>query len=81
VQLFVTGPANDARELAERLPASGSRDYGKPFAETFRAFKGDFYAIDPMLFSPAEVIVTAVESGESYRAGRLDPGLLDASFG
>jgi methenyltetrahydromethanopterin cyclohydrolase len=81
VQLFVTGPANDAKALAEALPASGSRDYGRPFAEIFRAFKGDFYAIDPMLFSPAEAIVTAVESGESFRAGRIDAALLDASFG
>ncbi len=80
VHLFVTGPAADARGLAEALPAAGSRDYGRPFAETFRAFKGDFYAIDPMLFSPAEAIVTALDTGESFRAGRLDPGLLDASF-
>ncbi len=81
VQLFVTGPAAEARQLAEALPASASRDYGRPFAETFRAVRGDFYAIDPMLFSPAEVIVTAVETGESFRGGRLDPALLDASFG
>ena len=67
--------------MAERLPAATSRDYGKPFAETFRAFKGDFYAIDPMLFSPAEALVTSLESGETFRAGRLDPALLDASFG
>ena len=81
VHLFVTGPADEAKALAEALPAAGSRDYGRPFAETFRSFKGDFYAIDPLLFSPAEAIVTAVESGESFRAGRLDPALLDASFG
>jgi methenyltetrahydromethanopterin cyclohydrolase len=81
VQLFVTGPAAEARALADGLPASGSRDYGRPFAETFRAFKGDFYAIDPMLFSPAEAIVTSLETGESFRAGRIDPALLDASFG
>ena len=81
VQLFVTGPAAEARALAEALPAAASRDYGRPFAEMFRAVRGDFYAIDPMLFSPAEVIVTAVETGESFRGGRLDPALLDASFG
>src|SRR5205085_2711920 len=57
VHLFVTGPADEARALAERLPSEGSRDYGRPFAEIFKAVKGDFYAIDPMLFSPAEVIV------------------------
>lgn len=81
VQLFVTGPAAEARELAEALPANRSRDYGKPFAETFRAVKGDFYAIDPLLFSPAEALVTAIETGETFRGGRLDPDLLDASFG
>ena len=79
--LFVTGAAADARVLAERLPSTTSRDYGEPFAAVFKRFKGDFYAIDPMLFSPAEVIVTAVESGESFHAGRIDPKLLDASFG
>jgi methenyltetrahydromethanopterin cyclohydrolase len=81
VQLYVAGPDGDARDLAQRLPAAGSRDYGKPFAETFKAVNGDFYAIDPMLFSPAAVIVTAVESGRSFHAGRLAPDLLDASFG
>ena len=81
VWLFVTGPAEDARALADKLPSSNSRDHGRPFAEIFRRFDGDFYAIDPMLFSPAEVVVTAIDSGESFRAGRIDRELLDASFG
>jgi len=80
IQLFVTGPATEAAELAKALPSRGSRDFGAPFADIFRRFKGDFYAIDPMLFSPAEVIVSAVDSGVSFRAGALDPDLLDASF-
>ncbi|MBV8578382.1 MAG: methenyltetrahydromethanopterin cyclohydrolase, partial [Acetobacteraceae bacterium] len=37
--------------------------------------------IDPMLFSPAQAIVTSLESGETFHAGALDPVLLDASFG
>jgi methenyltetrahydromethanopterin cyclohydrolase len=78
--LFVTGPAGDARALAEQLPSTTSRDYGAPFAEIFKRFKGDFYAIDPMLFSPAEVIVTAIESGESFHGGRINLDLLDVSF-
>ena len=79
--LFVTGPAADAKALADALPSSTSRDYGKPFAEVFMAFKGDFYAIDPMLFSPAEVIITALETGETFRAGTINAALVDASFG
>jgi methenyltetrahydromethanopterin cyclohydrolase len=79
-QLYVTGPARDAKGLAEALPSRASRDFGAPFAEIFKRFNGDFYAIDPMLFSPAEVIVTAVESGESFHAGAVHRTLLDASF-
>lgn len=81
VQLFVTGPADDARALADRLPSHGSRDHGRPFADIFKLFKGDFYAIDPMLFSPAKVIVTAVDSGESFQRGEVSADMLDASFG
>jgi methenyltetrahydromethanopterin cyclohydrolase len=80
VQLFVNGPANDAKDLAEQLPSRRSRDYGQPFADIFRRFNGDFYAIDPYLFSPAEVIVTALETGQSFRSGTVNPALLDASF-
>jgi methenyltetrahydromethanopterin cyclohydrolase len=78
--LFVTGPADDARALAEQLPSTTSRDHGRPFAEIFKACKGDFYAIDPMLFSPARAIVTAIDTGETFRAGKIDDALLDASF-
>ena len=80
VHLFVTGAAADARGLAEQLPSERSRDYGRPFVEIFKRAKGDFYAIDPMLFSPAEVIVTALDSGESFHTGRVDLSLLDVSF-
>jgi methenyltetrahydromethanopterin cyclohydrolase len=77
----VTGPSADAKALAEQLPSTTSRDFGRPFAEVFTAYKGDFYAIDPMLFSPACAIVTAVDTGETFHAGKIDPALLDASFG
>jgi methenyltetrahydromethanopterin cyclohydrolase len=80
VHLFVSGAAGDAKSFAELLPSRRSRDYGRSFAELFASVNGDFYAIDPMLFSPAMVIVTAIETGESFRAGELNPGLLDASF-
>jgi methenyltetrahydromethanopterin cyclohydrolase len=81
VHLFVTGPEKDAHELAHNLPAESSRDYGKPFADIFRAYKGDFYAIDDKLFSPAQVIVTALDSGKTFHAGGFNEGLLDRCFG
>jgi len=81
VHLFVKGSDEDAEKLAKELPSSTSKDYGKPFAEIFKAYEYDFFKIDGMLFSPASVIVTAVESGNSFRAGQLDNALLDQSFG
>lgn len=80
VQLLVDGPEVDARDLAERLPSSTSRDHGRPFAELFQAVGLDFYRLDPMLFSPARVLVTALTTGRSFAAGRLDVPLLRRSF-
>ncbi|MGC2410602.1 MAG: methenyltetrahydromethanopterin cyclohydrolase [Methyloceanibacter sp.] len=80
VQLYVSGPAKAARGLAEQLPSLKSKDYGRPFAEIFEAAKGDFYAIDRMLFSPAMVTVTALETGESFEAGHIDTAILSRSF-
>jgi methenyltetrahydromethanopterin cyclohydrolase len=81
VQLYVKGSDSDAEELAQKLPSSTSRDYGKPFAEIFKSYNYDFFKVDPLLFSPASVIVTAVDSGKSFRYGKLDNALLDLSFG
>jgi methenyltetrahydromethanopterin cyclohydrolase len=81
VQLFVSGPVGDAKLLAENLPSRASRDYGQSFADIFKRVNGDFYAIDPLLFSPAEVIVTALESGETFRSGERDLNMLESSLG
>lgn len=79
--LFVQGSDEAAERLANELPSSVSRDYGKPFAEVFKDYGYDFFKVDPMLFSPASVIVTAIDSGRSFRAGHIDEELLERSFG
>jgi methenyltetrahydromethanopterin cyclohydrolase len=66
--------------LAEKVPASASRDYGTPFYDIFQRYGGDFYKIDPLLFSPAEVWLTSVESGRTFHAGRLNPEVLAKSL-
>jgi methenyltetrahydromethanopterin cyclohydrolase len=66
--------------LAERLPSSSSSDYGTPFAEIFRRYDHDFYKIDPMLFSPAEVWITSAVTGRTFHAGRLNPDVLGRSL-
>lgn len=80
VHLFVKGSDEEAEKLATELPSSVSKDYGRPFAEVFKDYGYDFFKVDPMLFSPARVVVTAVDSGRSFHAGRLDEELLERSF-
>jgi len=80
VHLYVDTPNDDAEELAKRLPSSTSNDYGKPFADIFKEYKYDFYQIDKMLFSPAKVIVSSLQTGKSYTSGDINLSLMDDSF-
>ena len=81
-QARYTVRAEDAEleELARRLPASASADYGTPFYDIFKRYDNDFYKIDPMLFSPAEVWLTSATSGRTFHAGRIDADVLRASL-
>jgi methenyltetrahydromethanopterin cyclohydrolase len=71
---------DELAKLAERLPATTSSDYGTPFYDVFKRYDSDFYKIDPMLFSPAEVWLTSATSGRTFHGGRLNPEVLRASL-
>jgi methenyltetrahydromethanopterin cyclohydrolase len=71
---------DELAQLAARLPACASNDYGTPFYEVFERYENDFYKIDPMLFSPAEVWLTSATSGRTFHGGRLNPAVLRASL-
>jgi len=81
-QVYYTVRAEDAEleSLIEQIPSSASRDYGQPFYRLFKQYDGDFYKIDPLLFSPAQVTINNVVSGKSYSAGRLNAEVLRASL-
>lgn len=81
VQLYIDGEDDAARQLAEQMPSSRSRDFGRPFAQIFKGYGYDFYKVDPLLFSPAQVTVTNVKSGHSFSGGALHEQLLEQSFG
>jgi methenyltetrahydromethanopterin cyclohydrolase len=80
VHLTVDGDDDALRELVERLPASASPDYGEPFGKVLKDASFDFYAIDPLLFSPAHIRLTSIGSGRSFEAGKLDLAVLERSF-
>lgn len=80
-RVWYTVDCEDAEidKILDRIPSNSSRDYGKPFYELFQQYK-DFYAIDPMLFSPAEVFINNVHSGRLFHAGEINSSLLHKIF-
>ena len=81
-QVRYTIRADDERlaDLAERLPSSASSDYGTPFYDIFTRYDNDFYKIDPMLFSPAEVWITNAATGRTFHGGRVNAEVLRRSL-
>ncbi len=76
VELVLDAPPDAARALAHALPSCTAPDWGRAFGDVFTEANGDFARIDPALFSPAEVEVTALATGETFHAGRTDFGRL-----
>lgn len=68
-------------KLIKEIPSSASKDYGVPFYDLFQRYGGDFYQIDPMLFSPAEVFINNIADGKTYHAGKLNIEILREMLG
>jgi methenyltetrahydromethanopterin cyclohydrolase len=78
--LWVRGDDAQLAEVGPRVPSSASPDHGEPFAAIFERYDRDFYNIDPMLFSPAQVVFHNLNTGASHAFGRLEPEVLKHSF-
>ena len=73
-------PTDDLAELVKKAPSSSSHQYGKPFYDIFKGFNYDFYQVDPLLFSPAEITMIDIENGEVYKSGAVDCEILQESI-
>jgi methenyltetrahydromethanopterin cyclohydrolase len=69
------------QKIVEQAPSSTSKDYGKPFLQIFREADRDFYKIDHGLFAPASLIVNNAKTGNSFKAGQINPCVLAESLG
>ena len=69
VVLYVTGDDASLEQIGPKVPSSSSRDFGEPFAAIFARYNHDFYAVDPLLFSPAEVVFQNLDTGRSHAFG------------
>ena len=72
--------AGKIEKIIDKLPASSSKDYGTPFYDLFQRYDCDFYKIDPLLFSPAEISINDLTSGRTFHAGRINPDILQKMF-
>ncbi len=80
VVLAVTGDDDSLESIGPQVPSSASRDHGEPFATIFARYNHDFYAVNTLLFSPAEVVFQNIETGRVQSFGRIEQGVLARSF-
>ncbi|HQR41137.1 MAG TPA: methenyltetrahydromethanopterin cyclohydrolase [Gemmatales bacterium] len=80
VTLWVKSDDDLLDSLGPKVPSSASSDYGAPFAEIFQRAGGDFYQIDPLLFSPARITFHNLTTGKVHCFGKLNEKILDRSF-
>jgi methenyltetrahydromethanopterin cyclohydrolase len=78
--IWVQADDEQVADVGPRVPASASPDYGAPFAEIFARYNHDFYKIDPLLFSPAQVVINNLRSGRAFVFGGTRPEVLQRSF-
>ncbi|HEV3417682.1 MAG TPA: methenyltetrahydromethanopterin cyclohydrolase [Pirellulales bacterium] len=80
VTLWVRGDDDSLRTIGPKTPSSASAEFGAPFIEIFKRYDGDFYKIDPLLFSPAVVTFVNLDTGNSFRFGHTLPRVIHRSF-
>jgi len=81
VTLWVDSSDDALQTIGAKVPSLASKDFGKPFAQTFREYQYDFYKVDPGLFAPAMVTFVNLRTGRSFQYGKLFPEILKDSFG
>jgi methenyltetrahydromethanopterin cyclohydrolase len=71
----------ELKEIVAKAPSGTSKDYGKPFLQIFREADRDFYKIDHNLFAPATLIINNTKTGNTFKAGEINPKVLSQSLG
>jgi methenyltetrahydromethanopterin cyclohydrolase len=80
VVLWVRADDGLLAEVGPKVPSSASPDYGAPFAEIFARYGQEFYKVDRLLFSPAEIVFHNLKTGRAHAFGKTAPDVLRKSF-
>ena len=67
-------------EIIDSVPSMASSDFGMPFSEIFNRYEKDFYKIDKMLFSPAQITIQNVTTGNTFQSGQVRDDILQSSY-
>ena len=70
----------ELKKTLDQAPSRASKNYGKPFLQIFKEADRDFYKIDANLFAPAVLIVNNRTSGNTFKAGEINTGILQQSL-
>ena len=81
VTLWVMGDDESIADIVQKVPSSSSAVYGQTLLEIYEAVGRDFYKIDPLLFSPAQIVIQNVDTGPVHVAGKVNEAILRTSFG
>jgi len=74
------GSDETLKVLAEKAVSSASAQYGRPFIEIFKESGYDFYKVDPNIFAPAIMMINNVNTGRTFKAGRLNFFMIEESL-
>lgn len=80
VTLWVDMTDDEINELGPQVPSSSSSEHGKSFEELFKACGGDFYKMDPMLFSAARIRFISNQTGNSFVFGETNEQMVYESW-
>ena len=81
VNLTVDTDDEAIESIHTQIPSSSSAEFGTPFLEIFNRFDKDFYKIDKLLFSPAEIVIRNRRTDREFTAGKIRNDILKTSFG
>ncbi len=78
--VWVDSDDHELEKIGPQTPSASSRDFGLPFIELFKKYDCDFYKVDKMLFSPAQVTFNNIRTGNSFTFGETRLDILQSSL-
>ena len=80
VDLSVETTDEAIEKVIDSVASMASPDFGTPFLEIFESYDRDFYKIDKLLFSPAQIVINNISTGRVFESGEIRNDILKQSF-